>query len=94
MEFGVLGLNQPVYFEVHKHTSVDLAHFGGHARRILPPLSPSQSIIADFEQIICWGTLPKFCVFFAFCDVYFLVPPVLSFFCSFVSPATSKYCSN
>ena len=51
----------------HKHTFVDLAHFGGQARHILPTLSPSQPVIAD-EEIICWGTLPKFKAFFAFCD--------------------------
>ena len=34
---------------------INLAYFGGHARHILSPLSPSQPVIAD-GNIICWGT--------------------------------------
>ena len=43
---------------IYKHTYLDLAHFGGHARHILPPLSPSQPIIAD-EEIILLGNPPE-----------------------------------
>ena len=42
-----------------------LAFFGGHRRYILPPLSPSQPVIAD-DNIICWETFLNFCAFFAF----------------------------
>ena len=34
--------------------NIDLAHLGGHARHIVPPVSPSQPVIAD-EKISCWG---------------------------------------
>ena len=34
-------------YQVHKHTYLDLAHLGGHARHIVPPLSPSQPAIAE-----------------------------------------------
>ena len=34
--------------------NLDLAHFGGHARHIVPPLSPSQPVIAD-EKMVCSG---------------------------------------
>ena len=37
--------------ERSEKTCLDLAHFGGHARHILPPFSPSQPVIAD-EEII------------------------------------------
>ena len=39
-------------------THLHLAHFGGHARHIVPPLSPSQPVIAD-EKISCWGKEPS-----------------------------------
>ena len=58
--------------EYHKHTRLDLAHFGRHARHSLPSFSPSRPVIAD-EEIMCWGTLPKFFAFFAFWDVLFFV---------------------
>ena len=35
----------------------------GHARDILPPLSPSQPEIAD-DNITCWGTVLSFFAFF------------------------------
>ena len=56
----------------YKLTYLDLAHFEGHARGVLPPLSPSQPVIAD-EEIICWGILPKFFAFFVFCYAFFLL---------------------
>ena len=52
------------YIQGHK-TYLYLARFGGHARHILPPLSPPQPVIAD-EEIRCWGTLPKLFHLFAF----------------------------
>ena len=66
-----------------------LDHFGGHARVILPTLSPSQPVIAD-DEIICWGTLPKFFAFFAFCDVLF----VLSFFLSLFFSLLFRFSSH
>ena len=66
-----------------KRTFLNLAYFGGHARHILPTLSPSQPVITD-EEIICWGTLLNFFAFFAFCDIPFLVfSPFLLTFVSF-----------
>ena len=43
-------------------TCIDLAHFGGHARYILPPLRPF--VVAD-ENIISGGTFLNFFAFFA-----------------------------
>ena len=54
------------------HLHLDLGYFGGHARHILRSLRPSQPVVAD-EEIVCWGNLPKFFDFFAFCDVPFFV---------------------
>ena len=42
----------------HKLTHLDLAHFEGHARHIVPPLRPSQPVIAD-EKNYCWGKEPS-----------------------------------
>ena len=53
---------------------LDLAYFGGHRRYILPPLSPSQSAIADgeiiFFRIDAWSFLSVF--LFLLCFVLFL----------------------
>ena len=43
---------------------LDLAYFGGHRRYFLPPLSPSQPVIADVS-IVCWGTFPNLFAVFA-----------------------------
>ena len=56
-------------------------HFGGHARYILPTLSPSQPVIAD-EEILCWGTILNLVALFALlCDALFVgFWPFLLFF--------------
>lgn len=55
----------------------------GHARDILPPLSPSQPEIAD-DNITCWGTFlnsfPFYQVLIAFLTSFFLPPPPPAFF--------------
>ena len=72
-----------VSYRYHKHAYLDLANFGEHARHILPPFSPSQPVVAD-QEMICWGTLPKFFAFFLlfvtffFCFLFFRF--VFSFF--------------
>ena len=56
------------------YTYLDLAYFGGHSwYLLLPPLSPSQPIIADGEMIFS-GSVPRlfFCYPFLF-YVLFLV---------------------
>ena len=47
-----------IFVLVRTYTYLDLAHLGGHARHIVPPLSPSQPVIAD-EKISCWGKEPS-----------------------------------
>ena len=54
---GVLWSKNLAY-EIYKHTYLDLAHLGGHARHIVPPLSSSRSVIAD-EKISYWGKEPS-----------------------------------
>ena len=75
--------------ERSEKTCLDLAHFGGHARHIVPPLSSSQPVIPD-EIIIRWGKEPSrssllsllFVTFF-FLFVFFPVFPLFH-----VIPAT------
>ena len=43
---------------IHKTIYLDLAPFGRLARHILPPLSPSQPVIAE-KRISCWGKEPS-----------------------------------
>ena len=56
-------------------TYLDLAYFRGHRRYILPPLSPSQPLIADGD-IIFSGSIPRlffcssFCFFAFVCFVF------------------------
>ena len=69
-------------------TYLHLAHFGGHARHILPPFSHSQPVIAD-EEMICLGNPPEVICFLFFCDVFFFLFPRFLFRC-FVFPATRR----
>ena len=51
-------------------TQLDLACFGGHARHILPPLSPSQPVIADGELTFSGSILRLFCCFYSFLVIF------------------------
>ena len=42
----------------HKLKYLDLGPLGGLARHILPPLSPSQPVIAE-KKVNCWGKEPS-----------------------------------
>ena len=53
-------------------TYIDPANFGGHSRYIIPPLSPSQPVIAD-DNILLLGKLPKFLCFLCSLEVRFFV---------------------
>ena len=77
----------------HKHTYISPTSFGGHARHTLPPLSPSQPVIADEEIIYLSGNPPEvFCFLrFSWRSFFLFFPrfPVFSFFRCLVFPATS-----
>ena len=74
-------MDEQVHEYIYKLIHLDVAHFGGHARHIVSPLSPSQPVIAE-EETICWGKEPSRTSLFSLLFVTFCVffPCFFSFF--------------
>ena len=51
---------------IYKHTYLDLAHLGEHARHMVPPLRPSQPVIADENLGAAENNLPEVLCFLCF----------------------------